>query len=197
MGVNVPICWLCLSHRKNYNRCESVVPAGSRGIMWIFVRNENFHDSGVVIQYFVFEYVPQVILRNACLRTTGLEDNKVLLYPCPHETLGSEYSDGSWVPCSCSHCVLKHLLLSVSLRRDHSLVSVTRSSSLSETEPRKVEPQKIRFSYNGAEGCPGLKLMPRALGQDLFQHLIRWELRNTIFLVTTTILFLLIEQLLF
>lgn len=35
--------------QKNYNGWENVVPAGSWGNIWIFVRNENSHDSGDVI----------------------------------------------------------------------------------------------------------------------------------------------------
>lgn len=117
-------------------------------------------------QQCVLEYVLRMILRNAGLRTTGLED----LYPCLHGALGSDLSVGSWVLCSCSHHTQKDSLCSISLGRDHSLVSQSPDPPAFLRLSQRGRDTDV-FPYRGRR-WPGFKLVPRALGQDLFQHLV-------------------------
>ena len=128
--------------------------------------------------------------KDAGLRTTGLED----LYPLPTWGFGIRPQCWRRVLCSCSHHMQKDSLRSISLRRDHSLVSQSPYPQTSvRLSWRGRDSDDEVFPYQG-RGWPGLKLVPRALGQDLFQHLVHWKLRNTTFPVTTMILSLLREQ---
>lgn len=152
----------------------------------IFVRNEILLN----FQHRVFEYVFQVILR---MLVWGPLDLRTCT-PCLQGALGSDPSVGGWVLCSCSHHMQKDSLRSISLRRDHSLVSQSPYPQTSvRLSWRGRDSDDEVFPYQG-RGWPGLKLVPRALGQDLFQHLVHWKLRNTTFPVTTMILSLLREQ---